>query len=114
MRTLYGRRRQVPGMASQNAMERSAAERVAVNTPVQGTAADLIKYAMLEVQRRLTQENLKARLLLQVHDELVLEVPQGELATVTELVKAAMQGVAQLAVPLCVEVGSGANWASAH
>ena len=114
VRTLYGRRRLVPGMSSQNAMERSAAERVAVNTPVQGTAADLIKYAMLEVQRRLTQEKLKARLLLQVHDELVLEVPHGEVEVVTELVKAAMQGVAQLAVPLSVEVGSGANWASAH
>lgn len=114
VRTLYGRRRQVPGLSSQNPMERAAAERIAVNTPVQGTAADLIKRAMLEVQHRLRAENLKSRLLLQVHDELVLEVPQAEIAAVTVLVRDAMQGAGQLAVPLSVEVGTGANWASAH
>jgi len=114
VRTLFRRRRQVAGLSSQNSMERAAAERIAVNTPVQGTAADLIKYAMLEVGRRLIAENLKARLLLQVHDELVLEVPEREVARVTELVRDAMQGVAQLAVPLSVEVGVGPNWAEAH
>jgi DNA polymerase-1 len=114
VRTLFGRRRPLPDLASSNQMARAAAERVAVNTPVQGTAADIIKRAMLEVERQLTAHELKATLLLQVHDELVLEVPHAEVEAVTALVRMAMQGAAELAVPLHVDVGVGANWSDAH
>ncbi|MSP91925.1 MAG: DNA polymerase I [Myxococcales bacterium] len=114
VRTLFGRRRPVPGLVSNAPAERAAAERVAVNTPVQGTAADLIKRAMLAVHRDLGRAGLRARLLLQVHDELVLEVPHAEIDDVTALVRAAMAGVADLKVPLQVDVGTGPNWADAH
>jgi DNA polymerase-1 len=114
VRTLFGRRRPLPDLASSNQMARAAAERVAVNTPVQGTAADIIKRAMLEVERQLTAHGLKAQLLLQVHDELVLEVPHAEVEAVTTLVRTAMAGAADLAVPLHVDVGVGANWSEAH
>jgi DNA polymerase-1 len=114
VRTLFGRRRPVPGLSSASAMERAAAERVAVNTPVQGTAADLIKRAMIEVHRQLHEGGYKARLLLQVHDELVLEVPLAEVQAVASLVREAMVGAAELSVPLQVDLRHGANWAEAH
>ncbi len=114
VRTLFSRRRPVPGLSSSNAMERAAAERVSVNTPVQGTAADLIKRAMLEVHKRLRDGGFKARMLLQVHDELVLEVPEGEVAAVSALVREAMIGAAELSVPLQVDLRWAANWAEAH
>ena len=114
VRTLFGRRRPLPGLSSSSPVERAAAERVAVNTPVQGTAADLIKRAMIEVDRQLKASGVKARLLLQVHDELVLEVPEREVEQVTALVRTAMQGAAELAVPLQVDVGTGRTWAEAH
>ncbi len=112
--TLYGRRRAVHGLDARNPVERGAAERIAINTPVQGTAADLIKRAMLRVHAALADRHPRARLLLQVHDELVLEVPEAEADAVAELVRAEMEGAAQLLVPLKVDVGRGASWDAAH
>ena len=112
--TLLGRRRPLPDILSDNNRLRSFSERIAVNTPIQGTAADLIKLAMLRVDAELRDRNLESLLLLQVHDELLLEVPAGELDAVTILVREAMEGVAELAVPLTVDIHTGANWADAH
>jgi DNA polymerase-1 len=112
--TLFGRRRLIPEIYSKDFSERMAAEREAVNSGVQGTAADLIKIAMIEVDRVLRTERLKSRLLLQVHDELLLEVPEAELERVHALVVRAMMGVADLVVPLEVDVGWGRNWNEAH
>jgi DNA polymerase-1 len=95
-------------------MKRQGAERAAINAPMQGTAADLIKLAMIEVQHWLRTENLRSRLIMQVHDELVLEAPADELDTVKAGVVAAMARVAQLKTPLVAEVGSGDNWEAAH
>ena len=114
VRTLFGRRRQVPNLGSQNHGDKAAAERIAVNTPVQGTAADLIKRAMLTVAMELKRAHLQAKLLLQVHDELVLEAPEAEIADVTQLVRTAMMAAGELAVPLQVDVRHAANWAQAH
>jgi DNA polymerase-1 len=112
--TLLGRRRLLPDINSENHRLRSFQERVAVNTPIQGTAADLIKLAMLRVQADLDERDLDALLLLQVHDELVLEVPRDEVPEVTALVRAGMEGVRDLAVPLVVDIHTGADWAEAH
>lgn len=112
--TMSGRRRPLPDIASDDPRRRSLAERMAVNTPIQGAAADLIKQAMLRVDRELRQTGSGALLLLQVHDELLLEVPRDELATVATLVREAMEQVADLAVPLLVDVHDGADWAEAH
>ena len=112
--TLLGRRRLLPDIDSSNNRIRSFQERVAVNTPIQGTAADLIKLAMIRISGRLREEGSGALLLLQVHDELVLEVPRGELEATRELVVAGMQGAMSLKVPLVVDVHAGANWAEAH
>ncbi len=112
--TMSGRRRPLPDIASDDPRRRSLAERMAVNTPIQGAAADLIKQAMLRVDRELQQSGSRALLLLQVHDELLLEVPRDELAVVTTLVRTAMEQVADLAVPLVVDVHEGADWAAAH
>lgn len=114
VRTLFGRRRPIPNLGSANHGDKAAAERVAVNTPVQGTAADLIKRAMLAVSAELKRANLQTKLLLQVHDELVLEAPENEVAQVTALVRTAMMGAGELAVPLQVDVRSARNWAEAH
>ncbi|MGZ5259095.1 MAG: DNA polymerase, partial [Burkholderiales bacterium] len=95
-------------------MRRQAAERAAINAPMQGTAADLIKMAMIRVQDWLTRDGLNAKLIMQVHDELVLEVPDGELERVREELPRLMSGVAELAVPLMVELGVGPNWDKAH
>lgn len=95
-------------------MRRQGAERAAINAPMQGTAADLIKLAMIAVQVWIEQEKLATRMLLQVHDELVLEVPQDELELVKQNLPRLMTEVAQLKVPLLVEVGVGANWEEAH
>ena len=112
--TLFGRRRYVPDLASKSPQLASAAERVAINTPIQGTAADLIKMAMVRIARQFTQEQLHTRMLLQVHDELVFEVPQDEIERVKALVRDSMQGVMSLSVPLLVDLGVGSNWAEAH
>ncbi len=112
-RTMSGRVRSIPDMDSRNPNARGFAERTAVNTPLQGTAADLIKLAMIRIDRAIAEKSLAARMLLQVHDELVFEVPPEERDTVTELVKREMENVAELRVPLAVEVGVGPNWRDA-
>jgi DNA polymerase-1 len=110
--TLAGRRRSIADIRSQNRTLRSAAERIAINSPIQGTAADLLKEAMLRIARDLA--GLRATLLLQVHDELVLEVPPEEEREVEALVRDHMTGVATLAVPLVVDTGWGTRWSDAH
>jgi DNA polymerase-1 len=112
--TLLGRRRRVPELASKDGRVRSNAENIAVNSPVQGSAADLIKLAMIAVDRRLREEKFEARMLLQVHDELVFECPPAELDSLQTLVRKEMEGVAELSVPLHVDMGTGPDWASAH
>ncbi|MCH2101478.1 MAG: DNA polymerase I [Planctomycetes bacterium] len=112
--TLFGRRRRVPDLASQDGRVRSNAENIAVNSPVQGSAADLIKMAMIAVDQRLQDEGLTAKMLLQVHDELVFECPNAELEQLQVLVREEMEGVCELSVPLHVDIGTGPNWASAH
>ncbi|MDP1734964.1 MAG: DNA polymerase I [Sulfuritalea sp.] len=112
--TVFGRRLWLPEIRSSNAGRRQGAERAAINAPMQGTAADLIKRAMLAVQDWLDAQRMKTLLVLQVHDELVLEVPDEELATVDAALPKLMGGVAKLKVPLLVEVGVGANWDAAH
>jgi DNA polymerase-1 len=114
VRTLFGRKRALPELLSRNPALRQGAERMAVNTPIQGTAADLIKIAMIRVDRALATRELDARLLLQVHDELVLEVAERDAPAATELVRTEMSAAAALAVPLEVEVGTGQSWAEAH
>jgi DNA polymerase-1 len=112
--TLLGRRRYVPDLQSKNAQLAAAAERMAVNTPIQGTAADLIKMAMVEIDKRLAKEKAPARMLLQVHDELLFEVQEKKLNKVKTLVRECMESVMELRVPLQVDLGVGANWAEAH
>jgi len=112
--TLLGRRCAIPEINSKNGAVRGYAERNAINYPVQGSAADIIKVAMVKIAARLAEEGLQARMLLQVHDELVFDVPQAELEKVSALVKSEMQGAVDLSVPLLVEVGSGRNWREAH
>jgi DNA polymerase-1 len=108
--TILGRRRYLPDLASDNAQRRQMAERMALNAPIQGSAADIIKLAMLAVDRGLREQGLASRLLLQVHDELVLEVAQGERAAVEELVRSAMADAWPMSVPLEVSVGAGRTW----
>ena len=112
--TVFGRRLWLAEIRAANSGRRQGAERAAINAPMQGTAADLIKLSMIAVQDWLDAEHLSAKLVMQVHDELVLEVPQTELAKVREELPGLMTGVAQLAVPLVVDVGAGANWEQAH
>jgi len=110
VRTLFGRVRPIPDINSKNANMRGFAERTAVNTPLQGTAADLIKLAMIQIDHELGARNLNSRMLLQVHDELVFEVPEAEVDSMRELVRDKMENVYQLKVPLNVEMGVGPNW----
>jgi DNA polymerase-1 len=112
--TVFGRRLWLPDILAAQAGRRQGAERAAINAPMQGTAADLIKLAMIAVQGWIDREKLRAKLILQVHDELVLEVPDDELAGVRAALPPLMTGVARLEVPLAVEVGVGANWDEAH
>jgi len=110
VRTLFGRLRPIPDIESRNPNQRGFAERTAINTPLQGTAADLIKLAMIAIDRELTERKLETRMVLQVHDELLFEVPSEETAEITELVRAEMEGVVQLKVPLVADLGFGPNW----
>ena len=114
VQTAFGRRLWLPDIQSSRAQVRAAAERAAINAPMQGTAADLIKKAMIAVQAWLEAEKLKSLLVLQVHDELVLEVPDDEVSRVKERLPQLMQAVATLKVPLLAEVGVGESWESAH
>jgi DNA polymerase-1 len=102
--------RPIPDIESRNPNQRGFAERTAVNTPLQGTAADLIKLAMIAIDRQLTERGLKTRMVLQVHDELLFEVPLDETAEVETLVRSAMEGVVQLSIPLVADIAYGANW----
>jgi DNA polymerase-1 len=110
VRTLFGRVRPIPDIESRNPNQRGFAERTAINTPLQGTAADLIKLAMIAIDRKLTERNLKTRMVLQVHDELLFEVPTEETAEIQALVLAEMEGVVKLNVPLVADLGFGQNW----
>jgi DNA polymerase I len=112
--TLLGRIRLLPDINSPNRVVREFAERTAINTPIQGTAADLIKLAMIRVDAAFRQGGLNSAMLLSVHDEIVFEVPPGELASVKILVKDIMEGIWNLKVPLKVNLASGSNWAEAH
>jgi DNA polymerase-1 len=112
--THLGRRRYLPDLGSRNRTLRAAAERMAVNSVIQGTAADLIKKAMVAVDAAIASEGLRARMILQVHDELVFEVPESELQRVGSRVRELMEGVLPLRVPLVVDLGSGRNWRDAH
>ena len=110
VRTLFGRIRPIPDLESRNPNQRGFAERTAVNTPLQGTAADLIKLAMIAIDRQLAERGLKTRMVLQVHDELLFEVPLDETEEIAKLVRAEMEGAAQLDVPLVADLAFGANW----
>ncbi|HZB89328.1 MAG TPA: DNA polymerase I [Terracidiphilus sp.] len=110
VRTLFGRMRPIPDIESRNPNQRGFAERTAVNTPLQGTAADLIKLAMIALDRKLSERGLRTRMVLQVHDELLFEVPEEEIPEVETLVRAEMEGVAQLKVPLVADLAFGPNW----
>ena len=113
-RTMFGRRRPMPELKSSNFMQRSFGERVAMNAPIQGTAADIIKIAMIRVDQRLKAEGLKSRLLLQVHDELLLEASTEELDAVEQILSEEMEGAAELSVPLEIDMKQGKNWYEAH
>ena len=112
--TLFGRKRYLPDIVSHNATVRSFAERNAVNSPIQGTAADIIKMAMVTIHRRLKEEGLKAQMIMQVHDELNFNVPMDEVDKVREIVVGEMQNVVHLTVPLIADCGVGRNWLDAH
>jgi DNA polymerase I len=112
--TLLGHERVIPGIASRNKNERSGAERVAVNTPIQGTAADILKLAMIGIQEQIDQKNLISRMVLQVHDELIFEVPDNEIVTMSELVRSEMEGAVSLKVPLRVSLEIGSSWGDLH
>jgi DNA polymerase-1 len=112
--TVFGRRLWLPELRSGAPVRRQAAERAAINAPMQGTAADLIKLAMIAVQNWLDASHAKAKLIMQVHDELVLEVPEAEIDVTKGKVRELMESVAKLDVPLIADVGVGDNWDKAH
>jgi DNA polymerase I len=114
VRTLMGRRRRINAITSSNRTERTAAERVAVNSPIQGTAADIVKMAMVKLYRRLRQEGLSSRILLQVHDEIILEVPEGEVPAAERAVREVMENVTHHGIPLKVQCESGDSWGAFH
>ena len=112
--TPFGRRCWIPGIADKNGARRAYAERQAINAPLQGGGADIIKRAMVKLPAAMAEAGLAARMLLQVHDELLFEAPEAEAEATARLAQGVMQGVAELRVPLVVETGTGLNWAEAH
>ena len=114
VQTVFGRRLYLPDINARNAQMRNYAERTAINAPMQGTAADIIKRAMIDVDDWLREDDIDARIIMQVHDELVLEVKAGELDAVGEKVRTLMAAAASLKVPLEVDVGIGNSWEEAH
>ena len=112
--TMIGRKRHIPELKARNAQQRGFGERTAMNHPMQGSAADIIKMAMNEVQRRLVDEGFQAKLMIQVHDELDFSVPEAEVERLAAMVREVMEGVAELKVPLVVDASWGENWAQAH
>ena len=111
---MFGRRRYLPDILSRNSVVRGNAERNAINSPIQGSAADIIKIAMIRIQEALETANLKSALILQVHDELNFDVLPDELSRVKDITRAAMENATKLSVPLIVDMGEGANWLEAH
>lgn len=114
VKTITGRRRPIPDIRASNFNIRAFAERTAINTPIQGSAADLIKLAMIAFQKKKEEQKLKTRMILQVHDELVFEAPDNEVEKATRLIQEVMESAVTLSVPLKVEVGTGNNWLDAH
>ena len=114
METLFGRRRYLPDISSRNATVRALAERNAVNAPIQGTSADIIKIAMAEVDREIRSAGLKSRMVLQIHDELVFDSMPDEISVLKKIVVEKMQNVIELSIPLTVECNYGKNWLEAH
>jgi DNA polymerase-1 len=112
--TVFGRRLYLPEINSPNGPRRGGAERQAINAPMQGTAADLIKLSMVQVQQALERQQRRTKMIMQVHDELVFEVPEDEVDWVKTEIPRLMAGVAELRVPLLAEIGVGANWEEAH
>ncbi len=112
--TMFGRKRPVPELSSSNYMQRSFGERVAMNSPIQGTAADIIKIAMVKVSESLHRQNLKSRLILQVHDELLVEAWEDEIAQVEAILKQEMEAAAELSVKLDIDMNEGKDWYEAH
>ena len=110
VQTLLGRRRYIPEINSPNRQVREAAERMAINMPVQGTSADIIKVAMINLHRQMAEQQFKSRMLLQVHDELIFEVPEEEMETMRNLVPEIMESAVELSVPLKVDTKVGRNW----
>ena len=110
VRTVYGRIRPIPEISSTNFMQRSFGERIAMNSPIQGTAADIMKIAMLRVEKRISEETKDSRLILQVHDELLVEASENEQELVARILEEEMEAAAELAVPLEVEVKCGYSW----
>ena len=114
VKTIFNRKRAIPELKSSNRNIRQLGERLATNTPVQGSAADIIKVSMLNIQRRLKKEGLNTKMLLQVHDELLFEVPVDEKDIMKDLVRKEMENAVKLSVPLKVDMGIGLNWREAH
>ena len=112
--TLFGRRLYLRDINATNAVRRQASERVAINAPVQGTAADIMKIAMIDMHRSIQESRVEAKLILQVHDELILDTPKNEIDDVIKLITSSMMGAADLDVPLEIDVGIGDNWDQAH
>ena len=112
--TLFGRRVHVPSLREKNPARRNFGERAAINAPLQGSAADIIKRAMARIPKALEREKLSARMLLQVHDELLFDVPEAEIDRTASVVKEVMESAARLSVPLTVDTGVGDNWDEAH
>ena len=108
--TLFNRRRYIPELESKNYMIRQFGNRVAMNTPIQGTAADIMKMAMIKVYKKLKDENLKSKLVLQVHDELIIEATEDEKDIVKDMLKSTMESIVTFSIPLKVEVEEGKNW----
>jgi len=112
--TLFGRRLYLPDINARNGMRRQAAERTAINAPMQGTAADIIKLAMIEADNWILEQSNSVRMIMQVHDELVFEVPEDKMESISNSLKEIMQSAATLSVPLIAEVGIGKDWDQAH
>ena len=110
MQTVLGRRRYIPEINSSNGQVRMSAERMAINMPVQGTSADIIKVAMIQLQHEMDREGFEAKMILQVHDELLFELPQGELEKLKELVLQIMPNAIKLSVPVKVDIKTGKSW----
>ena len=113
-RTMFERRRYLPDLNSNNRQVRESAERVAINSPIQGSAADLIKVAMIRLSKKLKKSKLESKMILQVHDELVFECPVDDRKEIETLVRNEMEGACALSVPLVVDIGWGKNWHEAH